>query len=174
MAIYIDNLTELVTVSVQCFLKAPCRGLWVPWAGSLWHKRAGVATPWSQPIRAQYLDQWEWTSLLEMPDRTVPAVVRSEELGWPHTSHPFLCPAACYEESWKNKFNACFFCWNNKSLDKSRLFDQPWMHVSFSRRVVRFRKVLKMPLKKTITALKRPKVEFHLKSGKGTFKKLKL
>ena len=23
---------------------APSRGLWVPWAGSLWHKRAGVAT----------------------------------------------------------------------------------------------------------------------------------
>ena len=28
--------------------KAPSRGLWVPWAGSLWHKRAGVATSWSQ------------------------------------------------------------------------------------------------------------------------------
>ena len=24
--------------------KAPSRGLWVPCAGSLWHKRAGVAT----------------------------------------------------------------------------------------------------------------------------------
>ena len=24
--------------------KAPSRGLWVPWAGSLWHKRAGVAS----------------------------------------------------------------------------------------------------------------------------------
>ena len=23
------------------------RGLWVPWAGSLWHKRAGVATLWA-------------------------------------------------------------------------------------------------------------------------------
>ena len=44
--------------------------------------------------------------------------------------------------------------------------------MSFSRRVVRFRKVLKRPLKKTITALKRPKVESHLKSGKGTFKKM--
>ena len=26
---------------------APSRGLWVPWAGSLWHKRAGVATLWA-------------------------------------------------------------------------------------------------------------------------------
>ena len=26
--------------------KGPSRGLWVPWGGSLWHKRAGVATPW--------------------------------------------------------------------------------------------------------------------------------
>ena len=25
---------------------APSRGIWVPWAGSLWHKRAGVATLW--------------------------------------------------------------------------------------------------------------------------------
>ena len=31
------------------------RKLWVPWAVSLWPMRTGVATPWSQPIRAQYL-----------------------------------------------------------------------------------------------------------------------
>ena len=28
--------------------KAPNRGLLVPWTGSLWHKRAGVATWWSR------------------------------------------------------------------------------------------------------------------------------
>ena len=32
---------------------APSRGLWVPWTGSLWHKRAGVASLW------KYLDQWK-------------------------------------------------------------------------------------------------------------------
>ena len=26
---------------------APSRELWVPWAGSLWHKRAGVVTLWA-------------------------------------------------------------------------------------------------------------------------------
>ena len=30
--------------------------IWVPWAVSFWYKRAGVAAPWSQPIRAQCLD----------------------------------------------------------------------------------------------------------------------
>ena len=30
-------------------------GLGLSWSVSLWYKRAGVATPWSQPIRAQYL-----------------------------------------------------------------------------------------------------------------------
>ena len=28
--------------------RAHSRGLWVPWAGSLWHTRAGVATSWSR------------------------------------------------------------------------------------------------------------------------------
>ena len=28
----------------------------MPWTVSLWQKRAGVATSWSQPIRAQYQD----------------------------------------------------------------------------------------------------------------------
>ena len=49
---------------------APSRGLWVPWADSLGHKRAGEATPWSQPIRAQYLDtldQWEVSTLYIYP-----------------------------------------------------------------------------------------------------------
>ena len=27
--------------------KATSRGFWVPWAGSLWHKRAGVASLWT-------------------------------------------------------------------------------------------------------------------------------
>ena len=35
---------------------APSRGIRVPWAVALRHKRLGEATPWSQPIRAQYLD----------------------------------------------------------------------------------------------------------------------
>ena len=37
-------------------------------AVSLWHKRAGIATSWSRPIRAQPrqdLDQWEWTTVGE-------------------------------------------------------------------------------------------------------------
>ena len=34
--------------------KAPSRGLWVPWAGSLWHKRAGVATLWA----AHFITIW--------------------------------------------------------------------------------------------------------------------
>ena len=33
---------------------APGRWLWVPWAVSLWHKRAGVVTTQDQQIRAQY------------------------------------------------------------------------------------------------------------------------
>ena len=32
-----------------------CRGRWVSWAVSLWHKRAGVATLWSSLIRAPNL-----------------------------------------------------------------------------------------------------------------------
>ena len=34
------------------------RSLWVPWAGFVWRKRAHVASPWFQPITAQYLDDW--------------------------------------------------------------------------------------------------------------------
>ena len=33
----------------------PLWWLWMPWVGSFWHKRAGIATSWSQPMRAQYL-----------------------------------------------------------------------------------------------------------------------
>ena len=48
---------------------APSRGFWVPWAVSAWYMRAGVATLWSQPIRARCLDdfdQWEWSTLVQV------------------------------------------------------------------------------------------------------------
>ena len=49
---------------------APCRGLWVPWASSLWHKRVSKVRPRSQPIIAQCLDdldQWEVSTLSAGP-----------------------------------------------------------------------------------------------------------
>ena len=68
--IYFEEiLSHYYTIKTQRKVRnAPCRGLWVPWAGSLWHKRAGVATQRSRPIRAQYLDgsqpmQWECSTL---------------------------------------------------------------------------------------------------------------
>ena len=42
------------------------RGLWVPWAVSLWHKRAGVAIydfNQSEPSISKVLDQWECSTL---------------------------------------------------------------------------------------------------------------
>ena len=34
--------------------KDPSRGLWVPWAGSLWHKRAGAASLWTPRKWSRY------------------------------------------------------------------------------------------------------------------------
>ena len=56
---------------------APGKGHLVPRAVSLWYKRAGLATPWSQPIRGQYLyvsgpmrglhSAWAWWQSLGTP-----------------------------------------------------------------------------------------------------------
>ena len=51
----LSSLTRVEHSRSEIHIKTP--GLWVPWAVFLRYKKAGVATPWSQPIRAQYLSR---------------------------------------------------------------------------------------------------------------------
>ena len=46
----------------------PSTGLWVPWAGSLWHKSAGIATLWARSIQSEQNICGHWPIRVENTD----------------------------------------------------------------------------------------------------------
>ena len=83
----------------------------MPWVGSLWRKRAGIATPWkyfntmklptNESQASTFLDQWEWTML---------KYIR----GWPDTEWHCVClvftwlPLQCVWLSIKKYFSPVY------------------------------------------------------------------
>ena len=77
-------------------------GSWVPWTGSLWHKRAGRATlrtiSTNESKTSLALDQWEWRSLVrhcQGHTATLPPSLSPEEkvrrLAFSGTGMAWLC-----------------------------------------------------------------------------------
>ena len=83
--------------------KAPSRGLWMRQAGSLWHKRAGVATLWSRSNQLeQSLDiprpmRVENSAWRRLPG--VPCARRSTMTAWASQSSRTLTPGGREEDA---------------------------------------------------------------------------
>ena len=93
------------------------RGLWVPWAGSLWHKRAGVATLWATHFITIWNKCFSWNVIFRfgmMRHRSMRGLWRTCD--WvlrrifPTGFNDFIKPSFnfsdCWQDLWQGSFRA--------------------------------------------------------------------